>query len=67
MVLQNASLLVQQRSDIYTSLSLTIGSTLRRTYKWGIFIDHSINAGYAGYYYHFDIYETNKDDQIMGV
>jgi hypothetical protein len=66
-VLQNASILIQQRSDVYTGIALTIGSTLRRTYKWGIYFDHSIKAGYAGHYYHFDIYETNEHDEIMNV
>lgn len=66
-VIQNASLLIQRRSNVYTSFSLTIGTTLRRNFKWGMFFDHSIRAGYAGHYYDFDSYKTNTNDEIVNV
>jgi hypothetical protein len=66
-VMQNASLLIQQRSDVYTCLTFTIGSTLRRNYKYGFYFDHSIKAGYAGHYYKFDIFETNSNNDIVNV
>lgn len=66
-VLQNASMLLQIRSDVYTSLTITIGSTIRRNLIWGIYFDHSIRAGYSGHYYSFDTYQTNSNDEIVNV
>lgn len=65
--MQNASLFLQQRSDVYTSLTITTGSTLRRNYKCGFYFDHALKLGYAGHYYHFDVYETNSEDEIVNV
>ena len=66
-VLVNASMLLQQRSDLYTSVALTVGSTLRRNYSWGLYFDHSVKAGYAGQTHNFDIYKTNSNDELVNI
>ena len=64
-VLQNASALLQTRSGAYTSLMITVGSTIRRNLIWGIYFDHSIRVGYSGHYYDFDIYESNSNAEVV--
>jgi hypothetical protein len=61
------SLVIQRKSDAYTLAGVILGSTLRRTFKWGFYFEQGIQIGYLGSYYDFDIYKTNSDGKIINV
>jgi hypothetical protein len=66
-VIGSASLLLNRKPDIYTSAGFSFGSTLRRTGKCGLYLEHGIILGYLGNYYDFDVYRTNSDGDIVNV
>jgi hypothetical protein len=66
-VIGSATLLMNRKSDVFTSVGLNFGSTLRRTGKRGVYLEHSLNIGYLGNYYDYDVYRTNSDGDILNV
>lgn len=66
-VLGSATIFLNRKPDVFTSTGFNLGSTLRRTGKRGIYLEHGINIGYLGKYYNFDIYRTNSDGNIVNV
>jgi hypothetical protein len=66
-VIGSASLLLNRKPKIYTSAGFSFGSTLRRTGKCGLYLEHGINLGYLGNYYDFDVYRTNSDGDVVNV
>jgi hypothetical protein len=66
-VIGSVSLLLNRKPDIYTSAGLTFGSTLRRTGKFGLYLEHELNFGYLGKYYEFNTYRTNSAEDIVNV
>jgi hypothetical protein len=57
----------QRYAGNYSAAGITFGSSLRRTYKCGLFLEHGIKAGYLGSYYDFDFYKVNSDDEIVNI
>ena len=66
-LVNSMSLLTQRRKDIYTSAGLRVGSDLRRTYRWGLYLEHGIRFGYLGSYYDIDIYKIDPDGEIVNI
>lgn len=66
-IIGSAALLLNRKPDVFTSAGFNFGSTLRRTGKRGFYLEHSLNIGYLGNYYDFDIYRTNSDGDIVNV
>ncbi len=66
-IIGNKSIVLQRKPNVYTSAGLILGSSMRRTYKMGLYFEYSINVGYLGRFYDFDIYKTNTDGQIVNV
>jgi hypothetical protein len=66
-IVNSLSLCSIRRTDIYTSAGLRFGSDLRRTYQWGLYIEHGIRFGYLGTYYDIDIYKINSDGEIVNI
>ncbi|MFC0875794.1 hypothetical protein ACE01N_04325 [Saccharicrinis sp. FJH2] len=64
-VLGSATLQLNQKPDVFTSTGFNLGSTLRRTWNSGLYLEHGVNMGYLGKYYNFDIYRTNSDGDIV--
>jgi hypothetical protein len=62
-----ASLLLQRRPGVYTSAGLLLGMNTRWISISGIYLEHGITFGYLGSYYHFDIYKTNSNGQIVNI
>jgi hypothetical protein len=63
----SASLILNRKTDIYTSAGILMGNSLRKTGKSGLYFEHGLNYGYLGSYYDFDLYRTNTDQQIVNV
>jgi hypothetical protein len=63
----NLSLLINRKSDRYTSAGITIDNFIRSTGKRGCYWEHGINIGYLGSIYDFDLYQTNDQGQIINV
>ena len=66
-IIGSASIVCQRKPDIYTSFGIIAGSTLRRTFKRGLYFEHSMKFGYLGSYYDFDMYKTNSDGKIVSI
>lgn len=66
-VISSVSLLVNRKPDIYTSVGAILNSSLRKTGKRGLYLEHGLNFGYLGSYYDFDFYRTNSDNEIVNV
>ncbi len=54
------------KKDAYLMGGFTYSSSLRRTYKFGMFFEHSVRFGYLGSYYFNDLYFI-KDEQIKNI
>jgi hypothetical protein len=66
-IIGSAALLLNRKPGVFTSAGFIFSSTLRRTWKRGIFLEHGINIGYSGNYYDFDIYKTNTEGDIVNI
>ncbi len=66
-VILSTTFSLQRRKDVYSSAGLSVGSSLRRTYKFGLFLEYGIKLGYSGSYYDYDLYKLNNDNKIVNV
>jgi hypothetical protein len=66
-VIFSTTLNLQRRKDVYSAAGLSVGSALRRTYKFGLFLEYGIKLGYQGSYYDFNLYKLNSDDKVVNV
>lgn len=66
-ITSSISLLVNRKTDTYTSAGVLASSFLRKTGKRGFYFEHGINAGYLGSYYDFDLYRTNANNEVVNV
>jgi hypothetical protein len=66
-ILGSASLVLQRRPGVYTSVGLLFGQNTRWTSKPGVFFEHGITFGYLGSYYDFDIYKVNSKGEIVNI
>jgi len=54
------------KKDAYFSSGFAYSNSLRRTYKFGLFLEHSIKFGYLGSYYYNDLFII-KDEEIKNI
>jgi hypothetical protein len=62
-----ASLVFERKPGVYNSAGFIFGNTLRRTYKYGIYLEHGLNIEYLGSYYNFDVYKTDSKGNIVNI
>lgn len=66
-IIGSAHLLFRQYPDVNISAGLTATTTLRRTFKPGIFLEHGLLLGYMGSYYSVDCYKVTDDKKIINM
>ncbi len=66
-IIVGCNLLFEKRKQSYSSFGILASSGLRRTFKFGIFLEYNIKAGYLGSYYPFDFYKTNANGDIVNI
>jgi hypothetical protein len=62
-----ATLLFERKPNVYNSAGFIFGNAIRRTYKYGIYLEHALNVGYLGSYYNFDVYKTDSKGNIVNI
>jgi hypothetical protein len=62
-----AAIAAHHKPDIYTTAEISISNTVRKTFPFGLLVEHGIRIGYLGCYYHFDLYELDDDNNIVNV
>jgi len=65
-IIGNISIISGTKKESYFMSGIILGNTIRRTYKFGLFFDHSFRLGYLGSYYFDDIYRI-KNNEIVNV
>jgi hypothetical protein len=63
----SVSLLINRKTNTYTSAGIVLNSSLRIIGKRGMYFEHGIDFGYLGSYYDFDFYRTNSNNDIINV
>ena len=66
-VINRYSFLFISRQHNFKSFAVFASSGLRRTYKSGLFLEYNIKGGLGGTYYPFDVFEANKDGEVINV
>ncbi|MBN2262545.1 MAG: hypothetical protein JW735_06525 [Prolixibacteraceae bacterium] len=66
-ILTNCDLVVEKRTNSYSSFGVLLSSGVRRTFKFGLFLEYNIKSGYIGSYYTFDLYKVNSNGDVMNI
>lgn len=66
-IIGTPTLMIQVKPKSAVTVGIMMNSTLRRTYDWGLFWEHTIKIGYMGSVYKFDFYKINDNNEIVNI